>query len=364
MFLSRLGSLNSLDKTRKTRNWQKLLGGGELPSADTLGRVAGHIDPAPLRKLLVHFYRVLRKNKVLPKLGGSLVALVFDGHESMTSFLRQCPGCLDREVGKKGERRIQHYHRFVFCSLVGEGFHIFLDVEPIRAGEGEVVAARRLYRRVHANFSRAYDIVVGDAIYLEGPFFQDAIDRGKEVMAVLKREELNIFKDAEALFDQMEPVVFRRKGRVHQCWDIEGFTSFPTVACPLRVVKSVETYSIKRQRTGEIEEQRSRWMWATTISSDRAGTKEVVEIGHSRWDIENRGFNEGANAYHIDHVYRHDPSAMLVLLLLSMLAMNLFEVFYRKNLKPELRDRYSRLDVARMVMAALYADLAANRAPG
>ncbi len=183
-------------------------------------------------------------------------------------------------------------------------------------------------------------------------------------MAVLKREELNLFKDAEALFDQMEPVVFRRKGRVHQCWDIEGFTSFPTVACPLRVVKSVETYSIKRQRTGEIEEQRSRWMWATTISSDRAGTKEVVEIGHSRWDIENRGFNEGVNDYRIDHVYRHDPGAMLVLMLLAMLAMNLFEVFYRKNLKPELRDRYSRLDVARMVMAALYTDLAANSAPG
>jgi len=364
MFLGRFGSINSLDKTREKRDWKMILDGGELPSADTLGRVAGLIDPDALRGVLVDVYRVLRKNKALPKLGGDIVALVFDGHESTTSFLRQCPGCGERQVGKKGKRRTQYYHRFVFCSLVGKDFHIFIDVEPVRPGEGEIAAARRLYDRVHPLYSRAYDIVLGDALYLEGPFFQDAIDRGKDVLAVLKREDLNLFADAEALFAEMEPAVFTRRGRVHRVWDLSGFTSFPTVKPPLRVVKSEETYQVKRQRTGEFEEQMTRWMWATTISSERAETESVVEIGHSRWDIENRGFNEGVNHYEIDHVYRHEPKAMLVIMLLAMLAMNLFGTFYQRNLKPELRDRYSRLEVSRMVQATLHAGLVPDLAPG
>lgn len=105
-------------------------------------------------------------------------------------------------------------------------------------------------------------------------------------------------------------------------------------------------------------------MWATTLSAQKAGTKDVVDVGRSRWDIENRGFNEGATDYQIDHVYRHDLNAMVVILLLAMLAMNLFEVFYRRNLKPQLRDRYSKHDVSRMVKATVYVRLIPDLAPG
>jgi len=357
MFLCRFGSLNSLDKSRKARQWDKLLEGADLPSADSLGRVPGQIDPEALRLLILDFYRNARRKKVLPMLEGDMVALVFDGHESTSSYLRSCPGCLEREVGKEGERRIQYYHRWVCASLVGKDFHLFLDAEPIRPGEGEVVVARRLYERVHPLYSRAYDIVLGDAIYLEGPFFQEVLDNRKDVIAVLKRDDLALFVDAEALFAGSEPEVFRRRGRLHQCWDMEGFTSFSTVKRPLRVVKSIETFSVKRQRTGEMEETTSTWMWATTISCSRLGTKDFVAVGHARWEIEERGFNAAVNHYHLDHVYRHDPAAMLTFLLLGMLAMNLFEVFYRRNLKPALRDRYSRLDIARIAMAEIYATI-------
>jgi len=364
MFLGRFGSLNSLEKTRKGRDWKQILDGGELPSADTVGRIAAQVDPQGLRGIMVDFCRDLRKNKALPKLGGDLVALVFDGHESMTSYRRHCPECLQREVETTKGRQIQYYHRFVFCSLVGKNFHLLIDVEPIQPGEGEVVTARRLLDRVHPLYSRAYDIVLGDALYLEGPFFQEVIDRGKDVLAVLKREDLNLFHDAEALFAEMDPVVFKRRGRLHRVWDLSGFTSFSTVKRSLRVVKSVETYSIKRQLSGEFEEQVTRWMWATTISLEEVGTKDIVEVGHSRWDIENQGFNEGVNHYQIDHVYRHEPNAMVVIYLLAMLAMNLFVTFYRRNLKPEVRDRFSRLDVSRMVQATLYAGLVPDPAPG
>lgn len=98
---------------------------------------------------------------------------------------------------------------------------------------------------------------------------------------------------------------------------------------------------------------KSRWIWATTIREERADTREMVRLGHSRWDIENQGFNEAVNRYQINHVYRHEPNAMVVMSLLATLAMNLFEVFYRRSLKPALRERLDRSSIAQMVRAVL-----------
>ena len=364
MFLGRIGSLNALDQTRRSRDWKKLLDGKDLPSADTLGRVAAMVSAVALREILVRLQSKMRQKKALPRLTDHLVALVFDGHESMSSFLRKpCGDCLERKIGKPEEQRAQSYHRYVFASLVGEDFHYFVDVEPIRPGEGEVVAARRLYDRIHPLYARSYQVVAGDALYLEGPFFQAAIDRGKDVIAVLKREDLCLFKDAEALFDEMEPIVFKRKGRDHRCWDLPDFTSFSTVDRSLRVVKSLETWRVKRQRTGEMEELHGKWIWATTISEERADTREIVRLGHSRWDIENQGFNEAVNRYRMNHVCCHEPNAMIVFFLLVMLAMNLFEVFYRRSLKPALREGLDRSSIAQMIRAPLSPDVKRSAAP-
>jgi len=90
-----------------------------------------------------------------------------------------------------------------------------------------------------------------------------------------------------------------------------------------------------------------------------------VQLGHARWAIENAGFNELVTRWHADHVYRHEPTALLVFTLLAMLCLNAFLMFYRRDLKPAARQAASRLHVARQVTAELYAGrtLAAPRAP-
>jgi len=79
--------------------------------------------------------------------------------------------------------------------------------------------------------------------------------------------------------------------------------------------------------------------------------------GHSvwgRWDIENQGFNELVNQGHVDHVYRHDPTALLVFWLLAQVCLNVFTAFFRRNLKPAAQAAMSMLHVARLVPAELY----------
>lgn len=363
MALARLGSLNALEQTARLGPWRRILGGG-LPSADTLGRVANVTDTDDLRRVHHDLYARLKRNKALPAPEHGLLALVLDGHESTASYRRCCPGCLKRTIKTSKGERTQYYHRYVAASLVGEGFHYFVDLEEIAPGEGEVAAALRLLHRVHAAYPRAYDVVLGDSLYAQAPFFMAVLALGKDVLVVLKQKDRDLYSDALALCEMLTPSEFvRANGTRVRCWDVEDLTSWSSLDRPVRVVRTTETSHVKRQLDGELEERRSEWMWITTLNRLCAPAPAVVYLGHSRWDIENQGFNEAVNRWHMDHVYRHEPRAMRVLLLITMLAMNVLSAFYRRALKPARRARESMLHVARCIAAALYCGRPLSGAP-
>lgn len=48
------------------------------------------------------------------------------------------------------------------------------------------------------------------------------------------------------------------------------------VATALRVVRSRESYWVRRQLTGELVQEKSEWMWVTTLSPSQATTDVVV----------------------------------------------------------------------------------------
>jgi hypothetical protein len=357
MSLAQLGSLNALEQSGQSRLWRRILG-GPLPSADTLGRVPAGMHEEELRAIQRAYYSRLKRNKALPPPAHGLVALVIDGHELTSSDRRVCDGGLTRAVGAGDSVYEQHYHRYVAASLVGRGFHHFLDVEEIRPGEDEVAAAMRLLCRVHEDYPRAYDVVMADALYARTDFFQAVLALGKDVLVVLKQEARDVYKDAMQLGALQSPVSFtRRGGRTRVlAWDLAGLTSWPSLGRPVRVLRTLETTAVRRQKTEELEEKAAEWMWVTTLSMSRAPTSAAVELAHGRWDIENQGFNAAVNEWHMDHVYRHEPAAMRVLILLTMLAMNVLNAFQRLDLKPALRARSSLRHVARCILAEIYAE--------
>jgi hypothetical protein len=353
MSLCRLGSLNALGQTADRPFWRRWLG-RELPSPDTIGRVAGLVEIADLRALAHHLYDRFKRNKALPPPPHGLIAAVLDGHETHASYRRHCPGCLERKIHTAAGDRIQYYHRFVAASLITAEVRLMLDTEPMRPGEDEVAAALRLLDRVVADYPRAFDLIQGDALYADPRFFNWAIEHGKDAFAVLKDDRRDLLADAHRLFEDLQPTR-RSQGNVQrECWDLSGFTTWPQVHAPVRVLRSRETRTIPRQLDGRTDTTVSDWFWVTTLSECRASTGAVVRIGHDRWGIENEGFNELANQYHADHVYRHDPTALLVFWLIAQWALNLFTVFFRRNLKPAARKGVSMLHVARLLLAELY----------
>jgi len=80
-------------------------------------------------------------------------------------------------------------------------------------------------------------------------------------------------------------------------------------------------------------------------------------MGHERWSIENQGFNELVNRWHANHVYRHDPTAMLIFVLLAMLCLNVFMAFYCRNLKPEPRRAVTMLHVGKLISTELMREI-------
>jgi len=363
MLLTRLGSLNALEQTGKSPFWTRWLG-DKLPSADTVGRVCQLVDANSVRDVNHQLYDRLKRAKALAPPAHGLVMAVLDGHESHASYRRCCEGCLERTIHTKEGDRIQYYHRAVTLQLVVGDSFLFLDAEPIRRGEDEIAAAIRLFDRVVDSYPRAFDVVAGDGLYAQGKFFNHVRARGKHVLAVLKDEQRDLLKDARGLCEHTEPTVRHTVRGSRQCWDFEGFKTWPQCQYPVRVVRSLETRQICRQLNHEVEEVVSEWFWVTTLPKVMASTGVVVLLGHGRWSIENQGFNETSNRWHADHVYKHQANAILVFWLLTMLACNLFMVFYHRNLKPAVRQAYDTLQISHMIMAELYANLATRtRAP-
>ena len=364
MFLSRLGSLNALEQSRPSRFWPRWLE-APVPSADTIGRVGALVNAEDLRALLHDLYSRLKRMKALPPPTHGLMAAILDGHESHATFRRCCPACLERTIHTRDGDRIQYYHRHVALQLVGRDLHVILDVEPQKPGEDEVAAAIRLLERALPAYPRAFDVIVVDAIYADPRMFNHVLAHGKDIIAVLKANQPGLLEDARGLWEHTIPETTSYDGRSRTCWDIEGFTSWPQVTQPVRIVRSLEKRSVRRQLDRQVEELSSDWVWVTTLSKTRASTAAVIQLGHSRWTIENQGFNELVNRWYADHVYKHQAHAMLNFWLMAVLCLNLFLAFYRRDLKPAVRQAASMLQIARQIAAELFAAFPAGpaRAP-
>ncbi len=104
-------------------------------------------------------------------------------------------------------------------------------------------------------------------------------------------------------------------------------------------------------------------MWATTLSTEQASARTIVNLGHDRWLIENRALNEMVTYWHADHVYRHHPKAIIAFWLTLFVALNLFRAFVSLNIKPVHRAKHTDLYFAKVIFAGLHEETFPNRSP-
>ena len=227
--------------------------------------------------------------------------------------------------------------------LIAREIALPLDVEMMGPHEGEVGAAFRLLDRVFQNHGRILDGVIGDAEYLSAPFFNFCTRHGKYAAATLKDNNPALLAEAQALAALTDPVVVEGPFGQSRYWDIEGITTSEKMEKPLRVLHALEPHRARVRITkrtpklpDEKQEPHDNW-WATTAPKSALPTSAFAQLGHHRWDIENRAFNILVNYWGLDHCYKHEPAAILNFILTLFIAYLLIQCFRSRNLKPEVR---------------------------
>jgi hypothetical protein len=229
----------------------------------------------------------------------------------------------------------------VVCHLIEHRLAVPLDVELLRPGEGEETAAKRLLERVFTNYPRFFDVVCGDALYLDAPFINFCREHHKHALVVIKGEHRLLLQDAQGLFAQQAPQQWQDRQRRVQSWDAEGFTTCEGVKEPLRVVHTEETVRRRERVAGQWreKEETSSWYWATTLSQRQLSTRRVWQAGHRRWDVENDCFNTLSMHWGLDHCFKHAPAAIVNFVLTLFLVYVLLSCFWERNVKAPLRGR-------------------------
>ena len=68
-------------------------------------------------------------------------------------------------------------------------------------------------------------------------------------------------------------------------------------------------------------------MWVACQGLADYPARLIYQAGHRRWGIENQAFNQLTQFYHLTHCYHHDPTSMLVQMLILTFGFALFTAF-------------------------------------
>lgn len=338
--LMRVESFLQLQAETARPGWQRLAGWARRISDDALVYSLERYYLQDLRQVLVAVNKDLKRNKALEsaKISGLLV-VALDANEQFHSRHRCCEACCHRTLqvkDKDGQTRevTEYYHRQVYAQLHGPELSTILDLEPIRPGEDEAAAALRLLGRMRRTYGpRFFDVVTVDAWYATEPFFKAVRKLGWPVVAVLKQERYDIYREATVLSQEQTPRQMTVAGRQIKLWDVRDL-SFGKLSA-MRVVLAEE----RREQTTRVGTQRirqtvqSNWRWLLDDRLNGYGPEIIGRIGHQRWGVENHAFNELTQYYHLTHCPHHEPVAIIAWLLFLILGFTIFELFVRLNSK-------------------------------
>jgi len=317
-FVFRLPSFQQLESDLAQPQLQRWIGSERGFGDDVLRYSLCGFDVPGLEQMLVQVNRTLKRGKAWDegRVQGRIVAAL-DGVEVLSSYSRCCDSCLERRVssrqgGVKVEQ-VQYYHRAVGCQIVNSPVKPFLAMEWLQPGEGEETAALRLLKRIADLYgSRFFDILLLDALYAQVPVLQLAEQIGWDLVISLKQNLPDLYRSAIRLLARRDPdssFTDKHDSKTYevQLWDTQGLPFSGDDPRPVRVVRSQETLTENhyRQRRLQPETTSHEWLWITTLDPTVFSARQVRQLGHDRWKLENNGWNDLTQNWAFKHGYLH-----------------------------------------------------------
>jgi hypothetical protein len=326
----------AMEKKRQRCNLQTIFGVQEVPSDTQMREMLDGVEVEALRGLLPQLWEKVRRagwskrfTTTLPsgQHQGTYYTIALDGSEYFRSTQVQCPHCL-RQPDNIG--RVHYSHLIVGATLVRAGSHqvLPLDVEEVRNATAEsapqdceLTAAKRLLARLRREHPQMAQIVIGDDLYSHVPLVAQLQQQRQHYMLVAKPNShptLMAAVTAAAGTPQSQRGQWTAGHGTQQKTDTYHFVR----QVPLALESSVRVNYLEVwewNSTGTLLYHNS---WITDLEVDATNVTEVVQIGRTRWKIENEQFNVHKNhGYDLTHNYGHGQQTLsMIFYLLNLLA--------------------------------------------
>lgn len=312
------GSLHQIDFFARTPALRRLLGTRRqmVASDSTLERVLPSMNVDEVREELQLVYARWKQkgNRYTLPTGRELRVGVLDGSDMRSGFTSALQVKADRGV-------------------------FLLDAEPYSKDGKELPTTTMLVQRVAARHGKgSLDIVLGDALYASGPFWNACRSQGMHVLVKgegKKKEDLLVLREARALIAAGDA-----EGRIEAASgvDLERSVSYEVKAVgglehdgyngTVKVAIVTET-QLKPRRGAKASRPTTIEFWVI-VTDETLAPVDMRELGHLRWQVENNGFRALNDLVHSKRVWtRGEDKAerFPVLLLLMFLAFNLMSSF-------------------------------------
>lgn len=321
-----LGSLLQCDQQLRTEVGHQWFGqASSVVSDTTLSRSLESIQLDPIRSVLRSAYHV-GQQAGLSKWEGALGAHrlgIVDG----TSFGAYMASCLE---------------------IMGAGAFL-IDMEPIPKRGKELPASYALLRRVNLTLGVGHlDLVLGDGLYFNAPFFSLCLEElHSDVLVKTDDARRDVIVDAMGLF-RTPPGAFEGIVRAEGL-DLDRLCTYQmTMASGFEMTGIEEQVSVVWIREEYLKKDLCAEFWV--IFTQRYGPgltiEDAREVGHLRWDVENHGFKEFNATMHSKHGYSQKPHVMAAIELLLSLMFILLQVFCQA-LEARIRRAYPGMKLTR-----------------
>jgi hypothetical protein len=324
-------------------NLETVFGTTQIPSDTQLRDILDPVPYDPLRRLLGQVFERFRRSgwaleyRTSAALG-SLYPVAIDGTDYHASTAISCPKCLHADLG---EGKTLYRHSVLAATLVQAGARkaLPIDAEPIANTDGadkqdcETNAGKRVLARLRREHPKLRMLILGDAIFAHEPTLAVLAERDLRFLLSVKPgsqpETFAWVEDLEQRTDWVERVEW-----------VEGVASkrryFEARICrqvPLTDAREAWVTFVEVWERGKDGAVRFHASWVTDLDVTRETVAEVVQLGRTRWKVENEQFNvHKRGGYALEHNFGHGQQGLAtVLYFLNLLSFVTHRVLERSD---------------------------------
>jgi hypothetical protein len=267
--------------------------------------------------------RQAKRNKAFD--GSRFIGLAIDGTGTSRSEKQHCELCRPRY--NTHHHVCGYSHHLSLITVVGTGLSLPFDVEQYGPGDSECSASRRLLARAAQSLgTRFADYVVADGAYATAPFLHTACALGLHPVVRLKQNLPELMAAATARFAMQPPGSIQKiDGDTVELWDADDFDPWRELRWP--------TVRVLRYRQHRADGSVCEAYWLTDWSIRKVPSASLYRMAKSRWEVENRAFNDAKTRYGLEHAAHHHPRSLLANALLILLTITLERLFRLRHLK-------------------------------